>query len=49
MNGRNKYSFYNQGTSVWGVRNQESTLAPPGGQGLLTSTILETGLLTKTN
>jgi hypothetical protein len=49
MFGTNKYTFYNQGTGLWVVHDQDSTLTPPGGQGSLKSSLFETGLLPKTS
>lgn len=49
MSGKNKYSFFNQTSGLWVLHNQESTLTPPGNQSSLKSSLIESGLLIKTN
>jgi hypothetical protein len=49
MFGQNSYQLYNQDLGVWVTHNQSSTLTPSGGQGLVKSTLFETGLLPKAN
>ncbi len=50
MFGQQSYQLSNQDDlGVWFTHNQTSTLTPPGAQGLLKSTLFETGLLPKAN